>query len=377
VKCEKRVETNKGQINECDYDNNCTRLYSLLQKSEWDFALLRIGTFPSESQTWVKRLENGKLRWRMLPIHAAIIYKAPQNVVSALIEAYGDGLKSQDDQGKLPLHLLVRQKNFDDGIFDLLVNNYPKAVFVKDKRGRSPKEMTDLGKSVGGKKVVGDEERNPDTTTQNSRDQKVAVLQTNFTSGILEYAKKGNAESAALVRLETEEFTHSLVELIDHFYTNELMESKVANQRYSKLNNSLGKKVEDLKKEIEASNKKYELYKTILQGNNAMLARCNQVIASMSETQDKTYAFLSDHRHECEAASKSRISLINDLISVERRDQSASITSVEKIEKFIDSAKVKINNIETVENGFVANLSPNIASGVGLDCGNKATEVRD
>jgi len=84
VKLEKSGEEENGKSTECDYDSNCTRLYSLLQNSEWDYAVLRINAFPSESWTWVKRMENGKIRWRMLPIHAAIIYKAPKNVVHAL-----------------------------------------------------------------------------------------------------------------------------------------------------------------------------------------------------------------------------------------------------------------------------------------------------
>jgi len=273
------------------------------------------------------------------------------------VEAYKDGLKSQDDQGKLPLHLLVRQRNFDDGIFDLLVSSYPKAVLIKDRKGRKPKEMTNLGKNTADNNVVGDEDRNPEPTVQNTRDQKISFHHKNFTAKIQEYAKEGNAETAALVRLETEEFVHSLIELIDE-----------ANSKDST-------RLEILEKELQESNQKYELYKTILQGNNAMLARCNQVIASMSETQDKTYGLLSDHRAESEAASASRISLMSDLMLTERRDQSKIVESVENMEKFIDSAKVKINEMQTVTNGPTSKLKPNIAREIcSLDNESIATE---
>jgi hypothetical protein len=86
---------------ELDFDANPSQLYLLLQQRNWDGAVQRIETHREETTHWVSRKEvDGKLRWRLLPIHGAIIFAAPLNVLAALIKAYPDGVSARDDQGK-------------------------------------------------------------------------------------------------------------------------------------------------------------------------------------------------------------------------------------------------------------------------------------
>lgn len=83
--------------------------------------------------------ENSKeeLRWKALPIHAAIIHGVPFTVVEAIITAYPEGIQQADDQGLLPLHLCFRCKVADD-VLKMVLSQYPDAVQIKDKKSRTP-----------------------------------------------------------------------------------------------------------------------------------------------------------------------------------------------------------------------------------------------
>lgn len=123
---------------ECDYDTNPTELYLSVQRKDWDGAVERSATCPHEASTWVSRKEaDGKLRWRLLPLHAAIIFRAPERTVSALLFAFAQGAACKDDQGMLPLHLAFRN-GCDEGVVHLLLMAYPQSVDVQDRKGRTP-----------------------------------------------------------------------------------------------------------------------------------------------------------------------------------------------------------------------------------------------
>jgi hypothetical protein len=123
---------------ECDYDLDPTQLYGFLQLRNWDAAVDRCKEAEYEARTWVNRKEkDGKLRWRLLPLHAAIIFKAPEIVVEALLAAYPKAAESKDDQGMLPLHLAFRNGS-SEGIVNILLTAYPQSINVKDRKGRIP-----------------------------------------------------------------------------------------------------------------------------------------------------------------------------------------------------------------------------------------------
>ena len=64
---------------ERDYDTNPTELYLSVQRKDWDGAVERSATCQHEASTWVSWKEaDGKLHWRLLPLHAAIIFCAPE-----------------------------------------------------------------------------------------------------------------------------------------------------------------------------------------------------------------------------------------------------------------------------------------------------------
>lgn len=125
----------------CDYDTSATGLYELLESSQWDQARSRCQSHPAEVRTWiVRRDKSHKVRWKLLPLHAAIIFQSPNEVVSALLDKYPQAASCPDDQGMLPLHLAFRHKQEDEDLLELLLVQYPKAVLIKDKRQRVPLE---------------------------------------------------------------------------------------------------------------------------------------------------------------------------------------------------------------------------------------------
>jgi hypothetical protein len=120
---------------------NPTYLYQAIEARQWK----HVGDYLSteeqahvQAATWVIRKEtNGKLRWRLLPLHAAIIFGAPLEVLELLLGEHPAAAQCKDDQGMLPLHLAFR--NFQSwDILEELLTAYPQAISVKDRRARTP-----------------------------------------------------------------------------------------------------------------------------------------------------------------------------------------------------------------------------------------------
>eukprot|EP00566_Odontella_aurita_P007700 CAMPEP_0113539094 /NCGR_PEP_ID=MMETSP0015_2-20120614/7732_1 /TAXON_ID=2838 /ORGANISM="Odontella" /LENGTH=684 /DNA_ID=CAMNT_0000438745 /DNA_START=81 /DNA_END=2135 /DNA_ORIENTATION=- /assembly_acc=CAM_ASM_000160 len=130
-------------MHEVDYDVNVTSLYKNLESRHWDKSIEFLENESDESilaacSTWVLRKEkNGKLRWRLLPIHGAIMFGAPLHVVESLLEAFPYGARCKDDQGMLPLHLAFRN-DAPDNIVTELLRAHPPSIRTKDRKGRLP-----------------------------------------------------------------------------------------------------------------------------------------------------------------------------------------------------------------------------------------------
>jgi len=128
----------KAKAFESNFDKDPSKLYLSIQQRKWDDATSRAEAYPEECKTWVSRFEDsGKLRWRLLPLHAAIIFKAPEGTIQALLLSYPRAAKHKDDQGMLPIHLTFRNES-PVAIAQLLLMSFPQAVHVKDRKGREP-----------------------------------------------------------------------------------------------------------------------------------------------------------------------------------------------------------------------------------------------
>ena len=83
--------------------------------------------------------QQSTLKWRQLPLHAALLFLAPPAVVKQLIELFPYALRCPDDKGMLPLHLAFRQAVPDD-ILTILLRLFPNGMHVRDSQGRLPVE---------------------------------------------------------------------------------------------------------------------------------------------------------------------------------------------------------------------------------------------
>ena len=158
---------------ECDYDVNPTELYQAIESKKWDRVEELFMNEPARTQkqaaTWVSRKEtNGKLRWRLLPIHAAVIFQSPAGIVEKLLHECPSAAQAKDDQGMLPLHLAFRTKNTDWETIEELITSYPQAIFIKDRKGRSPLECGLAAASAAITSEASKTDSQPQTVSRNS-----------------------------------------------------------------------------------------------------------------------------------------------------------------------------------------------------------------
>lgn len=158
---------------DCNYDINPTLMFLVLESHEWkeaislldgkglenkgnvwnlgqlfggnrnqviaeDLAKKRKKELRSQARTWIVRRErNGVLRWRMLPLHAAMAFNAPFEVILRLYHLYPGAVRCRNDEGMLPLHQCFKHGN-EDKVLELLLDVFPEALDVVDDKGRVP-----------------------------------------------------------------------------------------------------------------------------------------------------------------------------------------------------------------------------------------------
>jgi hypothetical protein len=144
---------------QCDYHDNCSHLFKALEtaKSEKDLRaierFLDTGSWPGfsllpdyppqkQARTWVVRMSDGpaewrRVEWRRIPLHVALMRRAPNGVVARLVRLYPESVRCIDERRRLPLHLALRY-GADDQMVVYLLMHYPDAVHWTAADGRSP-----------------------------------------------------------------------------------------------------------------------------------------------------------------------------------------------------------------------------------------------
>jgi len=130
---------------EVNYESNSTELYACIEKKNWGEVIKRCRDFPNEAAIVVYREDTNtkKIRWKHLPLHAALIFSAPAQVISSLIEANPNAVYSHDERGMLPCHLAFRNDAKEE-VINYLFKAYPECMFVNDKKGRTPMSLLKL-----------------------------------------------------------------------------------------------------------------------------------------------------------------------------------------------------------------------------------------
>jgi hypothetical protein len=128
--------------NELDFDDGPTELFLSLQRQDWEASLARARQGPEEACIWISRKEEDgeSIRWRLLPIHAAVIFGAPAPVVTAVLDAFPLGARARDDQGMLPLHLVFRTGGQQE-LVNMLLACFPEGVTIENSKGRTPLDI--------------------------------------------------------------------------------------------------------------------------------------------------------------------------------------------------------------------------------------------
>lgn len=156
-----------------------------MHTKQWNLAIERVKLYPHEASTWVVRYfnnadnasgaeqsmtdtvamasprsggiamngTNNDLRWRMLPLHASLLFGGPIELVRALIKAYPAACRMQDDQGMLPLHVAFRFGATEEVVV-LLLEAFPEAIEHVDHKGRlpsilAPQNVLSYGDAIG------------------------------------------------------------------------------------------------------------------------------------------------------------------------------------------------------------------------------------
>lgn len=132
------------EASECDYDKNPTDLFQALEAREFEYAFEMYEQsneqFTKDCKTWViaKGLQKGQaLRFRALPLHAAIVFDAPDELIIKILRAYPKASRGRDVKGRLPIHLAFEHQTSDQ-VIALIIDAFPKGFFAKDKKEMTP-----------------------------------------------------------------------------------------------------------------------------------------------------------------------------------------------------------------------------------------------
>lgn len=305
--------SSSSTVLECDYDLNPTVLYQAIEAKQWDYA---ISLFTEEgknktadeekeaSATWVVRKEsNGKLRWRLLPLHAAIIFGSPQRLVELLLADYPLAAQCKDDRGMLPLHLAFRcQASWD--VIDELLTTYPLGVFVSERKGRMPIQCVSKSMPDRNNHDTIQEVKNGESASNKSSFKTVAQVLDLYSQIVISgERKKVEQETRTLAQTsisQLQDFHQRQLETMRKKTESDKAEAKHQREQLETENKQLKERLEQLEKELVARD--YDMSQKLTQehatGHSSPQAKqhnnksVDRVLRMMAETmvrQQKTY----------------------------------------------------------------------------------------
>jgi len=137
---------------EVDYDKNPTDLFQALEARQFSYADEMYkqvnGQFTKQCKTWVvargqKKKDSAQLRFRALPLHAALVFGAPDDMVIKILNAYPSATRGRDVKGRLPTHLAM-EHNASEEVMSAIIEAFPKGFFAKDKKDMTPLDYVNL-----------------------------------------------------------------------------------------------------------------------------------------------------------------------------------------------------------------------------------------
>jgi len=222
---------------EFDYKSNPTDLFKLIESKKWEAVKERAKDCPDEASAWISRRGNdGHVRWKILPLHAALCIKAPKDIIISLCDAFPGACLHTDDQGLLPIHLALQAEDVDEEVIRVLMKGNPLGLIAKDKDGkfaigRPLAKAFDVLQELKREKIRKEEEEN------GSNDS--LVHSTNLGSGVQKYLKirKVNEELQQIIETQKNELAKKDEEL--QIAMGKLAAQEVTIEEYKKLSNNM------------------------------------------------------------------------------------------------------------------------------------------
>jgi hypothetical protein len=146
-----------------DHNKSPSVLYNLMQVKDWVAVMATIEQDPDLAFTWIRKTDNDSdaVKWCLLPIHAAVILKAPFTIISKLLTIHPESGLSKTDHGMVPLHLALRHGSSESVLYELL-SACPEAVDAKDDKGRTPLALHNIYVS----RAYATKENDPSTSSE-------------------------------------------------------------------------------------------------------------------------------------------------------------------------------------------------------------------
>lgn len=148
IKKKATIEWDNLKALECDYDENPSCIFQALEAREFKYAYDMFkdetATAEEECRTWIvaRDLKSDEVKFRALPLHAAMVFGAPDKLVECIFDANPNAVRGRDLKGCLPVHYAFKN-NASDLIVNKLITAFPKGYFVKDKSGKSCADHVD------------------------------------------------------------------------------------------------------------------------------------------------------------------------------------------------------------------------------------------
>ena len=328
---------------EVDYDTNPTELYNLIERKKISEAVSHCKKFPKESATWIVKKDETGIRWKLLPLHAALIIRAGDILVKSLIETFPNGVKEKDDQGMLALHLAFRHSASESTI-NAILEGFPDGIYSKDQKGRTPLELVSKGsgKRKGSKfrllaanmLLYSTSEKNESSDIEkqlNEANEKIEVLQQQLReselSSVIKSASIEDGDIAAHVE-ELEEKLRASTENYDRALTMFEKRKKLHDNEKKFL-------TEQLENANEASESTMEMYKKAQENHGKDIS-----------TMKKKHRDLRNENSQCKKQIGELVSGL-DLLTKSCEDEKISAQSA--INKYKDDIKSYENTVQEVK----------------------------
>lgn len=363
----------------CEHTNPSV-LYKLLDAGDWDSAQERCRSYPREVRTWIVRHEASKssILWKLLPLHAAIIFKAPVAVLRTLLNQYPDATSLGDDHGMTPLHLAFKV-NKDEDVLELLILHCPESIFCRDRKNRTPidyskgkeystklmglyadaavtsvKSLQNSREETRDEKCSGNTGRESDSSTQESRIQAIAEdyeKQMTKLKNIYEERITVLNEHSRLARKKLVIDSQKSIRELKEKHQEEIekvrksAQKEEANRGGGKLAHNFGRMIEQYRSEAKQAQADNEMLLTIVKGMKAFNEELTSEVREINEDQKELQRLFSIQQEELESAQAMRKQLLRTLLEQEEEDNRSVGRAGKETTDLLDNVQNRIEKL--------------------------------